>query len=111
MFYFWLVHDYSMLSGNLTIHNTTDLKSCYDRQLAQIGSIIEEAIRIERKLIKLITKLLLVIKHHICTAYRVSNQYYSGKNDKVVGIGQGYVVSSNVCQDSSGFTIKQVKDK
>ena len=95
-----------MLSGNITIHNMTDLKSCYNRQLSQMESIIEESIGIKRKPIKLIAKLLPVMKHHICTAYGASEKYYSGKQDKVAGTGQGYMVSGNICRDSSGFTIK-----
>ena len=35
------IFDNSMLSGKRTIHAITDLKSCYDRQLAEIGGIIE----------------------------------------------------------------------
>ena len=51
--------------------------------------IIKESIGIERKLIKLIAKLLPMIKHYIYTAYRVSENYYSRYNDKIAGIGQG----------------------
>ena len=78
-----------MLSGNITIHNMTELKSCYDCQLSQMGLIIEESIGIKRKLIKLIAKLLPVMKYYICTAYRVSEKYYSRKQDEVAGTSQG----------------------
>ena len=65
----------------------TDLKLCYNRQLTQIGSIIEEFIRIERKPIKLIAKLLLMMKYHISTVYKESKNYYGSYNDKVVEMG------------------------
>ena len=42
-----LVYDNSILIGNITIHNMTDLKSYYDRQLAQMRLIIKESISIE----------------------------------------------------------------
>ena len=100
-----------MLSGNITIHNMTDLKSCYDYQLSQMGSIIEESIGVKRKLIKLIAKLLLVMKHHIYTVYGASKKYYSGKQDEVAGTGQGYMVLGNNCHYSSGFTIKQIENQ
>jgi len=106
-----LVHNCSMLSGNITIHNMTDLKLYYDRQLPQMGSIIKESIGIERKPIKLIAKLLPVMKHHICIAHGASEKYYGRKQDKVAGTGQGYIVSGNICRDSSGFTIKQIENQ
>ena len=34
-----------------------------------------------------------------------------GENDKVVGTRQGYIVSSNICRDSSCFSIKEVEKK
>lgn len=37
-----LTFDNSLLSGKSTIYHLTDLQSCYDRQLANIGGIVEE---------------------------------------------------------------------
>ena len=39
-----LVIDNSILSGKLTIYHLTDLKACYDRQLAEVGGILEESV-------------------------------------------------------------------
>ena len=44
-----LWYDNSLLRGNKTVYNMTDLTACYNRQLAEIGSIVEELIGIERK--------------------------------------------------------------
>ena len=65
----------------------TDLKSYYDCQLAQVDSIIEESIRIESKPIKLIAKLLPMMKHHICTIYSASQDYYGGESNQIAGTG------------------------
>ena len=51
------------------------------------------------------------MKHYICTAYGVSEIYYSRKQDKVAGTSQGYIVLGNICYDSSGFIIKQIEDQ
>ena len=40
-----LILDNSLLSLEKTIYNLTDLKSCCDRQLLNIGSIVEESVR------------------------------------------------------------------
>ena len=82
----------------------TDLKSCYNRQLAQVGSIIKELVGIERKLLTFITKLLPRIKHHICIAYRASQEYYGEDSDKIASTRQGYIALSNIFKDSSCFS-------
>ena len=46
-----LWYNNSLLRGQTTIHNMTDLKVYYDRQLPEIGLIVEELIGIKRKLI------------------------------------------------------------
>ena len=75
----------------------TDLKACYDRQLANIGSIVEELVGIDRKIAQLIAKVILVFEHHVCTSYRISVQFYGGQFDPLVGTGQGNVFLGNVC--------------
>ena len=51
----------------------TDLTAYYDRQLAEIRSIVEELIGIERKLIQLIAKVLPIMEHHIYTSFGASD--------------------------------------
>ena len=53
-----LIFDSSILSCKLTICNLTDLQSCYDRQLANIGGMIEELVGRDREAMKLITKVI-----------------------------------------------------
>ena len=45
-----LWYNNSLLKGMTTIHNIMNLKACYDRLLPDIGSIVEELIGIERKI-------------------------------------------------------------
>ena len=53
-----LILDHSLLSCNLTIYCLTDLQSCYDRQLSNIGGMIEESAGRDRNAMKLITKVM-----------------------------------------------------
>ena len=88
-----------------------DLKLCYDRQLAQIESIVQELIGVKRLLIKLFAKLILVIEHHIYTSFGVSKEFYGGWQLKQAGIGQGYVVLVNICRDSICFIFKVIQEE
>ena len=60
----------------------TDLKVYYNRQLHEIGLIVEESIRIKRKPIQLIAKALPIIEYHICMSFGVSSEFYRGINNK-----------------------------
>ena len=77
-----LWYENSLLRGNKTVHNMIDLTACYDRQLAEIGSIVEESIEIERKPIQLIAKVLPIMEHYICTSFSASKEFYGGVNNK-----------------------------
>jgi len=53
-----LTFDHSFISSKPTIYHLADLQSCYDRQLANIGGIVEELVGRDRRAIKLITKVI-----------------------------------------------------
>ena len=92
------------------MYNMIDLIACYDRQLAEIGSIVEESIGIERKPIQLIAKVLPIIEHHICTSFGASEEFYRGVNNKQVGMGQGHITSVNIYRDTSNLIIKPIEE-
>ena len=54
-----IIYDHSSLSYKHTMHNMTDLEAYYDRQLPNIGSIIQESVRVERRVMQLLTKVIL----------------------------------------------------
>ena len=70
--------DRSLLSMEVTVYNLTNLKSCYDRQLANVGSIVEESIGRNRKAIMLFTKIMPIFNHYICTGFGISKESYGG---------------------------------
>ena len=61
-----------MRTNKLYIHIITNLEACYDRQLANIGGIVEEVVGVNRNVIRTIIKDLLVLKHYIYTGFRIS---------------------------------------
>ena len=77
---------------------------------SKIGAIIEESIRIERKLIQLIAKVLPIMEHYICTSFGASAEYYRGVKYKLAWTGQGNVISENVCRDTSNLIIKHIEN-
>lgn len=57
-----------------------DLEACYDRQLASIGSILEESAEINRSVVRLVTSILPIFKYHICTGFGISKNSYGNKD-------------------------------
>ena len=60
------------MTNQTKMHNMTDLEAYYDRQLAPVGSIVEELVRVERQIIQLIAKVIPHFEYNICTSYRIS---------------------------------------
>ena len=71
-----LIYNTSTLNYKHIIYNITDLEAYFNRQLPNVGSIMQESIGIERDIIKLIYKILLIFKRYIYTSYSISEQYY-----------------------------------
>ena len=101
-----LIFDNSILSNKHTIYNLTDLQFYYDQQLANIRSIVEEAVERDWQVIKLFTKVMLNFKYYICISYGVSNTFYRGENYKLAGTRQGNKFSRDMYRDISYLIIK-----
>ena len=69
-----LMCDLSIRDGKEMMHNVSDLEACYDRQLPNIGCMVEESVGVEREPAKLFAKLLPVMNHHTCTSYGISEE-------------------------------------
>ena len=66
----------SIFNRKPTVYIIIDLVACYDRQLSSICSMVEESVCINREGIKLILKVLLVLRHFICTEFSISKKNY-----------------------------------
>jgi len=106
-----LIFDNSMISGKETVYTITDLQACYDRQLAEIGEIVEESAGRDRDAVKLFSKVIPNWRHYICTGYGISKTYYRGECDKLAGTGQGNRFSGDVCRDTSCLILKMIENK
>ena len=104
-----LSFDNSMINGTNTIYHLTDLQSCYDRQLVNIGRMVEESARRSRKVIQLITKEIPNWNHYISTNFGISSIYYGGEDNRLAGTGQGNRFSGDVCRDTSCLIMKRIE--
>ena len=92
-----LTFDHSLLETKQTVYNFTDLQSCYDRQLVNIRSIVEELVGRNRSAMKLFTKLMPNFQRHVSTGHRVSSNFHGGEEEKLEGTGQGNKFSGDMC--------------
>jgi len=68
----------------------------YDRQLANIESLILESIRIDHKVLTLIAKILPYFKHYACTGFGISSNHYGNEENEYRGIGKENIFSGEV---------------
>ena len=78
--------------------NFTDLQSCYDCQLSNVDSIIEELVGRNRSAMKLFAKLLPNLNKHVSAGHGASQNHYSGKDEKLEGTRQRNKFSGNMCR-------------
>ena len=69
------------------MHTIIDLELYYDRQLVNLISIVLESIGIDRKVIKLIMKVILAIIHYTYMGYGISTHTYRSKSKRTSGTG------------------------
>ena len=106
-----LMYDLAVRDGKPMMHTVSDLKACYDRQLPNLGCMVQESVGIEREPAKLFAKLLPVMQHHICTSFGISKQYYGSESYKLGGTGQGNSVSGAICRDTSCLIFRYLENK
>ena len=59
----------------------TDLSAYYDRQLANIESLVLESVGVNRLVIRIVAKVLSRFSYHICTGFGISKDYYGSKTE------------------------------
>ena len=104
-----LLCDISRYNKQPTVHVITDLEACYDRQLYNIRSIVEESVGIDQERMKLTIKVLPQIKHYMCTGYGISLNSCGSEKQQIGRTGQGNHFSGNMSRDTSCFVIREVE--
>jgi len=89
----------------------TNLAAYYDRQLTNVESVVVKSIGVERKMAKLIAKIIPAFKHHVCIGYGISKASYGSNEDHYGSTGQGNVFLGNVCRDISYLIIRDSEKK
>ena len=64
-----------------------DLEVYYNRQFPNLYEIIEESVRIDRNIIKLIMKVILIMEYFVYAGYRMSSRSYGEILDSIARIG------------------------
>ena len=100
-----------MLTCKLTIYNLTNLQSCYNRQLVDLGGIIEESVGRNREAMKLIMKVIPNWKYYLYTGFGISSSYYGGENERLTGTEQDNKFSGDLCRDTSCLIIREIEKK
>ena len=95
----------------VNVHTILDLEACYDRQLPELCSLVEESVGANRKVVKLVTKVLPRVEHHVGTVNGVSKEKYGGEKYLLGGTGQGNVFSGVTWRDLSCVIFKQLENK
>jgi hypothetical protein len=89
----------------------TNLAAYYDRQLTNVESVVVKSIGVERKMAKLIAKIIPAFKHHVCIGYGISKASYGSNEDHYGRTGQGNLFSGEACKYKSCRIIKKIEDK
>ena len=105
------MYDLAARERNIIMHNTSCLKACYDRQLPNIGYMMQEAVGVERNLAQTFEKVLPMINHYVCTNFGISNKTYGSKYETLGGTGQGNSVSGSICRDTTCIIFKHLEDR
>jgi len=106
-----LMYDVAVRSGEPMMHNISDLKACYDRQLPNIGCLVEESVGVDRNAAKMFAKVLPIMQHHVCTDFGISENAYGSRIESLGGTGQGNSVSGAICRDTSCLIFKYLENK
>lgn len=79
-----LLYDSSIQTKLPTVQVVTDLSACYDRQLANVESMVLKSVGINRLTLRVFAKVLLRLMHHICTSFGISEKYIEVKMENMV---------------------------
>ena len=93
-------------SGEENARTVSDLEVHYDRQLPELCGLVEESLGANRKVCKLVSKVLPRLENCIGTVNGVSKNKYEGKKDTLGGNGQGNAFSEVACRDASCLIFK-----
>ena len=93
------------------MHIITDLAACYNRQLANIESIVMEIVGVNQQVIILLAKVLPYFQYYICTSFGISQNTYGSEEDEHRGIEHGNIFSEEACKVKSYLIFGDIEEK
>ena len=81
------MYDVAIRDGKPMLHNISDLKACYDRQLPNLGCLVQESVGVEREATKVFAKVLPIMEYYVCTDFGISKSTYGNSISKLGGTG------------------------
>ena len=106
-----LILDYAKKTKEVNAHATLDLEACYDLQIPDLCVTVEEIIRASRKVVKLITKVMSRLEHHVGTANGASKEKCGGTNKTLGRLVKGSMFSGAACEDVSCLIFRRLEKK
>jgi len=82
-----LLYNASRITKEISSHVITNLSTYYDRQLANIESLVLESVEVNRQIAALIVKVLPSFKYYIYTSYGICKSNYGSETDSYGGTG------------------------
>ena len=73
-----LLYDISKCNREKTVYLISDLEAYYNQQLPILRGMVEKALAVDRKAIKVFSKMIENLRHKVCTSFRISENYYGG---------------------------------
>ena len=104
-----LMYDIAVRDGKPMLHNISDLKACYDRQLPNLGCLVEESVGVRREASKIFAKVLPIMSHHVCTDFGISKITYENNVETMGGTGQGNSLLGAICWDTSCMIFRHLE--
>ena len=92
-----LMYDFAIRDSKPMLYNISDLKACYDRQLPNLGYLVQESVGADREASKVFAKVLPIMNHYMCTDFGIIKLPYGSIREKLGGTEQGNLVSGAIC--------------
>ena len=76
-----LLHELTAYTKQSIVHFIDDRQACYDRQLPEIGLLVERSFGIHKTEAEVLFKTLKNFRHFLSSAYGISTEMYGGHYD------------------------------
>ena len=105
-----LIHNIANSTHQPTIHYIDDRKSCYDRQLPEIGLLTQQSFGMHQREASFFCQILKNFNHYLLTACGISANYYGGHYDQLGKTGQENILSGEIYKNVTCLIFKLLEN-